>query len=141
MGIEERKRGAAVEKSCLKTSCHPTSLLSFPFPLSPPSPLKSYPSNPQTSNSSAIPAAAWWFAERKRETSMSKKSPGSAESFECPAMGEKKNLDHFSRNRPGWCLLCTQAVLEQGLSVKETRVLPCSLFWQPGAATPLFCGP
>lgn len=39
-------------------------------------------------------------------------------------------------------LVRTQAVLEHGLSAKETRVLPRSLFCQSGAAMPFFfCGP
>lgn len=69
---------------------------------------------------------------------MSKKSPGSAGSLECPAKGEKNNLEHFSRNRPGWCY--TESAGTKS-ACKETRVLPRSLFWQSGAATPLFCGP
>lgn len=38
MGLEGREKGTAVERSCLETSSHPTSLLSFPFFLSPPPP-------------------------------------------------------------------------------------------------------
>lgn len=102
LGIEGRERGAAVEKSCLETSSHLTSLLSFPFPLSPPPPLNPtfqihklqilQPCLQQQQHHGAVQRG-------KKGTAMSKNTPGSAGSLECPAMGEKNNWEHFSRTR------------------------------------------